>query len=180
MGRQCLWYQVRIITLFQCGRAHISGTIREDHKPESHLIPIVLQAALGKRDAVQIFGADYKTPDGSCVRDYFHVTDLAMVHILALKSLRAGGDSRIFNLGNGKGFSVEEVVQLARKVTGVNIKEVIVPRRARDPAVLVASSDKIRSELKWEPKYNAKYNDLATIIETAWKWHKNHPEGYSD
>lgn len=171
-------YGIKYVSLryFNAAGAHISGTIGEDHKPESHLIPIVLQAALGKRDAIQIFGDDYETSDGSCVRDYIHVTDLAMAHMLALKSLRAEGGSRIYNLGNGKGYSVKEVVQLARKVTGVNIKEAIVPRRAGDPAVLVASSEKIRRELKWEPKYN----DLVTIIETAWKWHKNHPDGYGD
>lgn len=171
-------YGIKYVSLryFNAAGAHTGGTIGEDHKPESHLIPIVLQVALGKREAIQIFGDDYETPDGSCVRDYIHVTDLAMAHILALKSLRAGGDSRTYNLGNGKGFSVKEVVQLSRKVTGVNIREVIVPRRAGDPAVLVASSEKISSELKWEPKYN----DLATIIETAWKWHKNHPGGYAD
>ncbi len=171
-------YGIKYVSLryFNAAGAHISGAIGEDHKPESHLIPIVLQAALGKRDAIQIFGDDYNTPDGSCIRDYIHVTDLAMAHILALKSLRNGGDSRIYNLGNGKGFSVKEVVSLARKVTGVNIKEVIAPRRAGDPAVLVASSDRIKDELKWEPKYD----DLSTIIETAWKWHKDHPEGYGD
>ena len=171
-------YGIKYVSLryFNAAGAHISGTIGEDHRPESHLIPIVLQAALGKREAIQIFGEDYETPDGSCVRDYIHVTDLALAHILALKSLRDCGDSRIYNLGNGTGFSVKEVVQLARKITGVNIKEVIVPRRAGDPAVLVASSEKIRSELKWEPRYN----DLAAIIDTAWKWHKNHPDGYMD
>ncbi len=171
-------YGIKYVSLryFNAAGAHISGTIGEDHRPESHLIPIVLQAALGKREAVQIFGDDYETPDGSCVRDYIHVTDLAMAHILALKRLRSGGSSRIYNLGNGKGFSVKEVVELARKVTGVNIKEVITPRRAGDPAVLVASSDRIRRELKWEPKHN----DLATIISTAWEWHRNHPEGYGD
>ncbi len=171
-------YGIKYVSLryFNAAGAHISGTIGEDHKPESHLIPIVLQAALGKRDAIQIFGDDYDTPDGSCVRDYIHVTDLAMAHILALKSLRNGGDSRIYNLGNGKGFSVKEVVSLARKVTGVNIKEVIAPRRAGDPAILVASSNRIKTELKWEPKFD----DLSTIIETAWKWHKDHPEGYGD
>lgn len=171
-------YGIKYVSLryFNAAGAHISGTIGEDHKPESHLIPIILQAALGKRDAIQIFGDDYDTPDGSCIRDYIHVTDLAMAHILALKSLRNGGDSRIYNLGNGKGFSVKEVVSLARKVTGVNIKEVIAPRRAGDPAILVASSDRIKSELKWEPKYD----DLSTIIETAWKWHKDHPDGYGD
>jgi len=171
-------YGIKYVSLryFNAAGAHISGTVGEDHKPESHLIPIVLQAALGKRDAIQIFGDDYDTPDGSCIRDYIHVTDLAAAHILALKSLRNGGDSRIYNLGNGKGFSVREVVSLARKVTGVDIKEVIAPRRAGDPAILVASSDRIKTELKWEPKYD----ELSTIIETAWKWHKDHPDGYGD
>lgn len=171
-------YGIKYVSLryFNAAGAHISGEIGEDHSPESHLIPIVLQAALGKREAVSIFGDDYNTPDGSCIRDYVHVTDLAQAHILALKSLRAGSQSRIFNLGNGKGFSVKEVVQIARDVTGVNIKANIVPRRAGDPAVLVASSDKIREELHWEPKYN----DLSTIIGTAWNWHKNHPDGYGD
>lgn len=171
-------YGIKYVSLryFNAAGAHISGTIGEDHKPESHLIPIVLQAALGKRDAVRIFGDDYGTPDGSCIRDYIHVTDLATAHILALRSLRAGAGSRIYNLGNGKGFSVKEVVEFARKVTGVNIKEVTVPRRAGDPAVLVASSERMQNELKWEPKYNS----LAAIIETAWKWHRAHPEGYRD
>ncbi len=171
-------YGIKYVSLryFNAAGAHISGEIGEDHSPESHLIPIVLQAALGKRGAVSIFGDDYNTPDGSCIRDYVHVTDLAQAHILALKSLRAGSQSRIFNLGNGKGFSVKEVVQIAREVTGVNIKANIVPRRAGDPAVLVASSDKIREELHWEPKYN----ELSTIIGTAWNWHKNHPDGYGD
>ena len=171
-------YGIKYVSLryFNAAGAHISGVIGEDHRPESHLIPIVLQAALGQREASQIFGDDYETPDGSCIRDYIHVTDLAAAHILALKSLRDGGDSRIYNLGNGRGFSVKEVVQLARKVTGVNIKEVIVPRRAGDPAVLVASSEKIRSELKWEPRYH----ELSTIMETAWNWHRHHPHGYAD
>jgi len=171
-------YGIKYVSLryFNAAGAHISGKIGEDHRPESHLIPIILQVALGKRDFIQIFGDDYNTPDGSCVRDYIHVTDLAQAHILALKKLRCGGDSAIYNLGNGKGFSVKEVVILARKVTGVDIKEVIASRRAGDPAVLVASSDRIQKELKWEPKYN----ELSTIIETAWKWHKNHPDGYKD
>lgn len=171
-------YGIKYVSLryFNAAGAHISGKIGEDHSPESHLIPIILQAALGKRECIQIFGDDYNTPDGSCVRDYIHVTDLAQAHILALGKLRKGGDSSIYNLGNGKGFSVKEVIGLARKVTGVNIKEVMGPRRAGDPAVLVASSEKIKKELNWTPKYN----DLATIIETAWKWHKNHPDGYGE
>ena len=171
-------YGIKYVSLryFNAAGAHISGKIGEDHRPESHLIPIILQAALGKREYIQIFGDDYNTPDGSCVRDYIHVTDLAQAHILALKKLRNSGDSGIYNLGNGKGFSVKEVVALVRNVTGIDIKEMIVPRRAGDPAVLIASSEKIRKELKWEPKYN----ELSTIIETAWNWHKNHPDGYKN
>lgn len=158
-----------------CG-AHISGRIGEDHDPETHLIPIILQVALGQREALQMYGNDYDTPDGTCIRDYVHVTDLSQAHILALESLRKGGDSAVYNLGNGMGFSNKEILNLARKVTGVNIKEAAAPRRAGDPAILVASSEKIKKELNWKPKYN----DLETIIETAWKWHKNNPHGYKD
>jgi UDP-glucose 4-epimerase len=169
-------YGIKYVSLryFNAAGAHISGRIGEDHDPESHLIPIVLQTALGKRDAIRIFGSDYDTPDGTCIRDYIHVTDLAQAHVLALQCLRKGGNSAIYNLGNGRGFSVREVVDLARKVTGINIKETAAPRRAGDPAVLVASSEKIQRELNWKPEFN----DLSTIIETAWKWHKNHPDGY--
>lgn len=156
-----------------CG-AHINGKIGEDHKPESHLIPIILQTALGKREKIMIFGDDYDTKDGTCVRDYVHVSDLASAHLLALKRLKNGGKSQIYNLGNGKGFSVKEVVDVARKVTGINIKAEIAERRAGDPATLIASSEKAIKELGWEPKFNS----LETIIETAWKWHKNHLTGY--
>lgn len=156
-----------------CG-AHINGKIGEDHKPESHLIPIILQTALGKREKIMIFGDDYDTKDGTCVRDYVHVSDLASAHLLALKRLKNGGESQIYNLGNGKGFSVKEVVDVARKVTGINIKAEIAERRAGDPATLIASSEKAIKELGWEPKFNS----LETIIETAWKWHKNHLTGY--
>lgn len=171
-------YGIKYVSLryFNAAGAHISGAIGEDHRPETHLIPIVLKAALGQRDAVQIFGEDYDTPDGSCVRDYIHVTDLASAHLLALQSLRAGNGSNIYNLGNGKGFSVKEVIQAAREVTGVNIKAIRGQRRLGDPAVLVASSEKIRRELNWEPKYG----DLLKIVETAWHWHKNHPNGYKE
>lgn len=171
-------YGIQYVSLryFNAAGAHPSGIIGEDHNPETHLIPIVLQAALGKRDAVQIFGDDYNTPDGTCIRDYIHVTDLAQAHLLALKRLRDGKGSAIYNLGNGKGFSVKEVVELAREITGINIKAEIGPRRPGDPAVLVASSDKIKKELNWQPRYN----DLATIIHTAWKWHKNNPDGFKD
>lgn len=156
-----------------CG-AHTSGRIGEDHNPETHLIPIILQAASGKREKIMIFGDDYNTPDGSCIRDYVHVSDLASAHLLALKRLQNGGNSKIYNLGNGKGFSVKEVVETARRVTGVNIKSEISGRRAGDPAILVASSEKAVNELGWKPKFNS----LETIIETAWRWHISHPDGY--
>lgn len=156
-----------------CG-AHINGKIGEDHNPETHLIPIILQVALGKRDKIMIFGDDYKTPDGSCIRDYVHVSDLADAHLLALKRLKSGGESKIYNLGNGKGFSVKEVIETARKVTGINIKAEVSARRSGDPAILVASSDKAIKELGWNPKFNS----LEAIIDTAWKWNRNHPDGY--
>jgi len=171
-------YGIKYVSLryFNAAGAHISGKIGEDHNPESHLIPIVLQAALGKRSEVSIFGEDYDTPDGSCIRDYIHVTDLAQAHILALGKLRNSAESCIYNLGNGHGFSVKEVISIAREVTGVDIKAVTSERRPGDPAVLVASSEKIRKELNWQPKYG----DLHKIIETAWNWHKNNPDGFGD
>jgi UDP-glucose 4-epimerase len=159
---------------FNAAGAHISGKIGEDHRPESHLIPIILQVALGKREKIMIFGDDYDTEDGSCVRDYVHVTDLAAAHLLALKRLKNGGESAAYNLGNGKGFSVKEVIDAAREVTGINIKAETSKRRAGDPATLVASSEKARKELGWKPEYDS----LKTIIETAWNWHKNHLNGY--
>lgn len=161
---------------FNAAGAHISGKIGEDHTPETHLIPIVLQVALGQREHIGIFGDDYKTEDGTCIRDYIHVTDLSDAHILALDKMRKTGTSGTYNLGNGKGFSVKEVIELAREVTGHPIPEKIEARRAGDPAVLVASSEKAKKELGWKPKYN----DLKTIISTAWEWHKNHPNGYGD
>ena len=121
-----------------------------------------------------IFGNDYDTPDGTCVRDYIHVTDLARAHFLALNRLKNGGDSCAYNLGNGKGFSVKQVIEIVRKVTGVNIKAEITKRREGDPAVLIASSDKAVAELGWKPEFDS----LETIIKTAWNWHKNHPNGY--
>ena len=156
-----------------CG-AHKSGKIGEAHHPETHLIPIILQVPLGQRDAVSIFGDDYDTRDGTCVRDYIHVTDLAQAHILAMNYLNNGGKSDIFNLGNGVGFTVKEVIEVARKVTGQNIKEEISPRRAGDPAQLVASSEKAKQVLGWKPQYA----DVETIIASAWKWHSTHPNGY--
>lgn len=156
-----------------CG-AHVSGEIGEAHNPESHLIPIILQVPNGQREAVNIFGEDYNTKDGTCVRDYIHVTDLAQAHILAVKYLQEGHESNIFNLGNGVGFTVKEVIETARKVTGHSIPAVVAPRRAGDPATLIASSDKAKEVLGWKPEHES----LEEIIETAWKWHKNHPKGY--
>ena len=156
-----------------CG-AHKSGKIGEDHSPETHLIPIVLQVANKKRQSVNIFGNDYQTPDGTCIRDYIHVSDLAAAHYLALEYLNKGGKSDIFNLGNGVGFSVKEVIEASREVTGDKIPAIVSKRREGDPKTLIASSDKARNILGWQPKYT----DLKEIIQTAWMWHKNHPEGY--
>jgi UDP-glucose 4-epimerase len=154
-----------------CGASAERG---EDHHPELHLIPIILEVARGRRDKVTIFGDDYPTPDGTCVRDYIHVLDLAQAHILALYALDRG--SRTYNLGNGTGFSVKEVVEAARQVTGRPIPVEIGPRRPGDPAVLVASSEAIRRELDWRPQYT----DLARIIESAWRWHMARPDGYGN
>ena len=156
-----------------CG-AHKSGKIGEAHNPESHLIPLVLQVPNGKREFVSIYGNDYDTPDGTCIRDYIHVTDLAKAHILAVEYLMNGGESDIFNLGNGVGYSVKEVIETARKVTGHPIPAKEEARRAGDPARLVASGEKARKILGWEPEIK----DLADIISSAWKWHKAHPNGY--
>ncbi len=148
--------------------------IGEAHEPETHLIPLVLQVPAGKRECVHIFGADYPTKDGTCIRDYIHVMDLADAHVLAMEYLLAGGKSDMFNLGNGAGFSVAEIIEYARAVTGHEISAAVEPRRAGDPAVLIASNEKARNVLEWEPKYTG----IEKIIETAWVWHKNHPDGY--
>lgn len=163
---------LRYAALRYFNAAGASSRFGEDHCPETHLIPLVLQVALGQRDHIEIYGTDYPTPDGTCVRDYIHVIDLAQAHILALRALEAG--SRVYNLGNGRGFSVREVVETAQEVTGHSIPAVAGPRRPGDPAELIAASDKIRSELGWEPRYA----DLRQIIESAWLWHQAHPEGY--
>lgn len=157
-----------------CG-AHVSGQIGEAHNPESHLIPLILQVPNGQRDFISIFGDDYDTKDGTCIRDYIHVTDLAQAHILAMDYLMAGGESNIFNLGNGVGFTVKEVIDTARKVTGHSIPAKITPRRAGDPAQLIASSEKAKTVLGWHPEHA----DLEEIIATAWNWHKNHPHGFA-
>ncbi|MDY4048940.1 MAG: UDP-glucose 4-epimerase GalE [Eubacterium pyruvativorans] len=157
-----------------CG-AHPNGQIGEAHDPETHLIPLILQVPLGQRDHIAIFGTDYDTPDGTCVRDYIHVSDLAQAHIRALRYLREGGKSDIFNLGNGVGFSVRVVIETARKVTGHPIPATEEARRAGDPSTLIASSAKAKEILGWDPQFD----DLETIISTAWKWHQSHPNGYS-
>lgn len=156
-----------------CG-AHEGGEIGEAHSPESHLIPLILQVPNGQREYISIFGDDYPTPDGTCVRDYIHVTDLAMAHILAVDYLENGGKSDIFNLGNGVGFSVKEVVETARRATGHPIPAKEVDRRPGDPAQLIASSKKAMDVLGWNPTHDS----LEEIISSAWKWHKNHPNGF--
>ena len=158
-----------------CG-AHVSGQIGEAHNPETHLIPIILQVANGTRDHISIFGTDYPTKDGTCVRDYIHVTDLAQAHIRAVDYLMAGNPSDIFNLGNGVGFTVREVIDTVREVTGREIKVIEEGRRAGDPAVLIASSEKARRVLGWKPEHA----DLKHIIETAWRWHSTHLHGYGE
>ncbi len=167
-------YGLKHISLRYFNAAGASESLGEDHRPETHLIPSVLKAALSKNSPVSIFGTDYPTKDGTCVRDYIHVTDLAIAHILALKRLEKDGSSCIYNLGNGNGFSVKEVIEVAKKVTGCNIKTVSASRRPGDPAVLIASSEKIKRELNWNPQYY----ELKTIIESAWKWHSKSPEGF--
>ncbi len=161
---------------FNAAGAIEDGSIGEDHHPETHLIPLILQVPLGKRDHITIFGNDYDTPDGTCIRDYIHVIDLADAHILALEYLRKGGSSDAFNLGSGKGFSVKEMIEAAKKVTGKNIKVEIGERRPGDPAQLIASSEKAHKILGWNPKFT----DVEVVIKTAWNWHKKHPNGYDD
>lgn len=159
---------------FNAAGASLDGHIGEDHNPESHLIPLILKTALGIRKNVAIFGTDYKTPDGTCLRDYIHVCDLATAHVLALKYLIKGGASTAFNLGSEKGFSVREIIQTAKKVTGKDFLVTEEARRAGDPAVLVAASTKIQKELGWKPEHST----IAEIISTAWQWHQAHPQGY--
>ncbi|MCB0195803.1 MAG: UDP-glucose 4-epimerase GalE [Anaerolineae bacterium] len=163
---------LRYAALRYFNAAGASAERGEDHNPELHLIPIVLQVALGQREKIKIFGDDYSTPDGTCVRDYIHVLDLAQAHILALRALDQS--SRLYNLGNGQGFSVKEVIDTAREITGHPIPAEMVARRPGDPAVLIAGSDKIRRELGWQPQHP----NLRDIIESAWRWHKSHPHGY--
>jgi len=159
---------------FNAAGADPDGELGEDHDPETHLIPLVLRVALGQRDMVNIFGDDYPTKDGTCVRDYIHINDLAQAHLLALEHLLAGGNGGFYNLGNGDGYSVKEVVETARQVSGHEIPTEVTPRRSGDPATLVGSAAKARKEWGWRPQYP----DLKNIIKTAWHWHKTHPNGY--
>jgi UDP-glucose 4-epimerase len=161
---------------FNAAGAIEDGSIGEDHSPESHLIPLILQVPLGKREAITVFGEDYDTPDGTCIRDYIHVLDLADAHIKAVEYLQKGNESNIFNLGNGIGFSVKEMINSAKEATKEDIKVVIGERRAGDPARLIASNEKARNILGWVPKYT----DVKDVINTAWGWHKSHPDGYGD
>jgi UDP-glucose 4-epimerase len=171
------WYRkihgLRYAVLRYFNAAGAWGCHGEHHDPESHLIPLVLQVALGQRQAISIFGTDYPTPDGTCVRDYVHIHDLAIAHLLALDALHSHGEL-VYNLGNGKGFSVRQVIAAAREITGHAIPATEGPRRPGDPPILVASSDKIRRDLRWHPKYPS----IDAIVRSAWDWHRAHPQGY--
>jgi UDP-glucose 4-epimerase len=164
---------LRYASLRYFNAAGATETLGEAHRPESHLIPLILQVALGQRPSISIYGTDYPTKDGTCVRDYIHVLDLAQAHVLALEAL-GSHDQLIYNLGNGRGFTVREVIEVARKISGHPIPATETPRRPGDPAVLVASSEKIQRELKWHPQHA----ELEQIIASAWKWHQAHPNGY--
>lgn len=161
---------------FNVAGARADGSIGEDHRPETHLIPVVLQAAQGRRDKLALFGTDYPTRDGTCVRDYIHVEDLIDAHMLALDYLRVGNPSAAFNLGSGQGFTNREIIEAARRVTGRPIPVVEEGRRPGDPAVLIASSQKAMDVLGWQPKHT----DIDDMIASAWRWHSTHPNGYAD
>ncbi|MDE8562307.1 UDP-glucose 4-epimerase GalE [Anoxybacillus rupiensis] len=168
-------YGIRYISLRYFNVAGAYGAyLGEDHHPETHLIPLILKVALGQRSEIQIFGEDYDTHDGTCIRDYIHVLDLVDAHLLAVEKLRNGGTSDVFNLGNGSGFSVKEVIEAARRVTGRDIPALVAPRRAGDPARLVASAEKAKRELGWKPTYT----NIDDIVASAWEWHHAKPNGY--
>jgi UDP-glucose 4-epimerase len=171
-------YGIKYVSLryFNAAGAHRSGDIGEDHAPETHLIPVVLQVALGKRGHISVFGDDYATADGTCIRDYIHVTDLASAHIAAVARLNTINESGIYNLGSGSGFSVREVIDVCREVTGHPIPEVLTPRRAGDPAILVASNERASKELG----FSLRYPSLKEIVATAWEFHKKFPNGYGE
>ncbi len=162
-----------VLRYFNASGAAPDGSIGEDHRPETHLIPLVIQVALGQRPAIEVFGTDYPTPDGTCIRDYIHVDDLAEAHLLALERL-VPGKGLCYNLGIGRGYSVREVIRTVEEVTGKSIAVQEGPRRPGDPPALVASSERIQRELGWRPRYT----ELRPIVETAWNWHRNHPRGY--
>ncbi len=170
-------YGLKYVALryFNAAGAAQLGNIGEDHTPETHLIPLVLQAALGKREQVAIYGTDYPTADGTCIRDYVHVEDLAAAHVLALQYLSQGGASKAYNLGSEQGYSVREIITTAKKVTGRDFHVVEEKRRAGDPAILIASSEKIKKELNWQPLHSK----LEDIIASAWRWHSGHPQGFA-
>ncbi|MDY3974085.1 MAG: UDP-glucose 4-epimerase GalE [Veillonella caviae] len=170
-------YGLRYVALryFNAAGADESGEIGEDHTPETHLIPLILEAALGKREAITIFGTDYDTEDGTCVRDYIHVNDLASAHILSMEYLRDGGESNVFNLGSGSGFSVQSIVDTTKAVTGIDFKVLYGERRAGDPGTLIASSQKAQQVLGWKPVHS----EVKQVIGDAWNWHQKHPNGYS-
>lgn len=169
---------IRYVSLryFNAAGAMEDGSIGEAHKCETHLIPLILQVPLGKREFITVYGDDYNTPDGTCLRDYIHVIDLSDAHVLALNYLRQNGASNIFNLGNGQGFSVREMIEAAKEVTGREIPSQMGTRRAGDPARLIASSERARRVLGWNPRFT----DVRDIIKTAWQWHSTHPNGYND
>ena len=169
---------IRYVSLryFNAAGAMEDGSIGEAHKCETHLIPLILQVPLGKREFITVYGDDYNTPDGTCLRDYIHVIDLSDAHVLALNYLRQNGASNIFNLGNGQGFSVREMIEAAKEVTGRDIPSQMGTRRAGDPARLIASSERARRVLGWNPRFT----DVRDIIKTAWQWHSTHPNGYND
>lgn len=171
-------YGLRYVALryFNAAGAASDGTIGEDHAPETHLIPLILQTALGQRQSIKVFGTDYPTPDGTCIRDYIHVTDLADAHVRVLDYLAGGGASQYFNLGTQNGMSVREMIAVAKEVTQRDFKVEEAPRRPGDPAILIASSDKIRQVTGWMPTHS----DVKNIIADAWNWHYGHPNGYGD
>lgn len=176
LGDYDMAYDMRYVALryFNAAGASHKRDIGEDHRSETHLIPLILKTAQGVRDKIAIYGTDYPTEDGTCIRDYIHVCDLAKAHVLALKHLLGGGESRVYNLGSENGFSVREIIDYAKKVTEIDFAVAREARRAGDPAVLIASSERIRAELGWVPVCS----NVEEVIRTAWKWHKNHPHGY--
>jgi len=169
-------YGIKYISLryFNAAGATPGGEIGEDHSPETHLIPLILHAAAGKKESIEIFGSDYDTPDGTCIRDFIHVTDLAQAHILALEYLGYTSKSDCYNLGTGKGYSVKEIIKISQEITGKSIPYQEIGRREGDPPALVADAKKIKEELGWEPKFS----DIRIIIQTAWEWHSKHPDGF--